>query len=57
MNRSLIIQKLINKINAKSYMEIGLGDRHNFNAIRCHTKCSVDPGSEECQVTLCKSNV
>ncbi len=43
MYRTEIIQKLINKINAKHYLEIGLGPGINFNGINCDYKVSVDP--------------
>jgi hypothetical protein len=42
-NRTTIIQLLINKINAKSYLEIGVDNSTNFNNIRCEKKISVDP--------------
>ena len=43
MNRQNIIQALINKINAKSYLEIGLGVGHVFRGIKCDKKYGVDP--------------
>ncbi len=43
MYRTEIIQKLINKIGAKHYLEIGLGPGINFNDIDCDYKVSVDP--------------
>ena len=43
MTRTEIIQKLINKIDAKSYLEIGMGPGKNFNAITCDKKVCVDP--------------
>ena len=43
MLRTEIIQRLINKINAKSYLEIGMGPGINFNSIVCDHKISVDP--------------
>lgn len=43
MLRTEIIQSLINKINAKSYLEIGIGPGINFNSIVCDHKISVDP--------------
>lgn len=43
MRRKEIIQKLINKINAQSYVEIGLGSGGVFNSIKCKTKYGVDP--------------
>lgn len=41
--RNEIIQKLINKIDAQSYLEIGLGDGAMFNNIKCSKKYGVDP--------------
>lgn len=43
MNRTEIIQSLINKINAKKYLEIGMGPGDNFNNISCDYKICVDP--------------
>lgn len=43
MLRTEIIQKLINKINGKKYLEIGFGDGVNFRSITCDYKVSVDP--------------
>jgi hypothetical protein len=43
MNRTEIIQTLINKIQAKKYLEIGMGPGLNFNNIECEYKICVDP--------------
>lgn len=43
MNRTEIIQFLIDKIGAKKYLEIGMGPGLNFNTIKCDYKISVDP--------------
>jgi hypothetical protein len=43
MNRTDIIQLLIDKINAKSYLEIGVSGGENFQKIRCENKIGVDP--------------
>ena len=43
MNRKEVIQKLIDKINAQSYVEIGLGGGQVFNSIKCQKKYGVDP--------------
>lgn len=43
MTRTEIIQSLINKHNYKSYLEIGVQDGYNFNAIVCDYKLGVDP--------------
>jgi hypothetical protein len=43
MERTQIIQHLINKCSAKKYLEIGMGGGHNFHSIRCEYKVSVDP--------------
>lgn len=46
MDRSEIIQSLIDKINAKSYLEIGIDSGNNFRLIRCDKKVSVDPNTD-----------
>jgi hypothetical protein len=43
MTRTEIIQKFINQINAKKYLEIGMGCGNNHNSINCEYKISVDP--------------
>lgn len=43
MNRISIIQGLIDKIGAKSYLEVGVQAGHCFNAIICDHKVGVDP--------------
>lgn len=43
MNRVEIIQKLIDKIGATSYLELGVRNGDCFNAINCETKVGVDP--------------
>lgn len=43
MTRTEIIQGLINKINGKSYLEIGTGPGINFLEIKCDRKVCVDP--------------
>ena len=43
MRRTDIIQKFINKINAKSYLEIGIGSGDNWRGIACEKKISVEP--------------
>lgn len=43
MNRKDIIQNLINKISAQSYLEIGLGNGKVFEKIQCIKKVGVDP--------------
>ena len=43
MTRTEIIQLLINKINAKKYLEIGMGPGINFTNIICDYKICVDP--------------
>lgn len=43
MTRTEIIQGLINKINGKSYLEIGMGLGINFSQIKCNYKVCVDP--------------
>lgn len=43
MNRTDIIQTLINKIDAKSYLEIGISAGDNWKKIKCDRKLSVDP--------------
>jgi len=43
MKRTDIIQSLINKIDAKKYLEIGVSAGENFRDIKCETKVGVDP--------------
>jgi len=43
MNRTEIIQRLADKVNAKKYLEIGIGNGKNFNDINCEYKVSVEP--------------
>lgn len=46
MNRTNIIQALINKIDAKKYLEIGVSNGDNFREIKCEYKIGVDPEPE-----------
>jgi len=41
--RHEVIQALINKIEAKSYLEIGIGNAKGFKKRKCSHKVSVDP--------------
>lgn len=43
MNRTHIINLLINKIGATRYLEIGVSAGENFEAVRCKHKVGVDP--------------
>jgi predicted O-methyltransferase YrrM len=43
MTRTDIINLLANKINAQKYLEIGIGQGHNFKTINCNYKIGVDP--------------
>jgi|SaaInlV_125m_DNA_1040241.scaffolds.fasta_scaffold86216_2 hypothetical protein len=43
MKKQDLIQKLINKINAESYVEIGLGSGDMFKSIKCPKKYGIDP--------------
>lgn len=43
ITRTQIIQGLIDKTGAKTYLELGIQDANNFNAIRCEHKVGVDP--------------
>ena len=44
MRRTQIINKLIEKYNYTSYLEIGVNQtHHNFDHIQCIIKCGVDP--------------
>lgn len=45
MNRTKIIQSLIDKVNAKSYLEIGVDNGINFQTINCNKKIGVDPNT------------
>jgi hypothetical protein len=54
MNRTDIIQSLINNINAKSYLEIGISEGYNWREIKCEHKVSVDPeplSKADCVIT------
>lgn len=46
MNRTSIVQSLINKIGAKKYLEIGVSGGMNYNSINCEYKVSVEPFPE-----------
>ena len=46
MNRTQIINNIIEKKEYKNYLEIGVGDGLNFNSIKCSNKTGVDPGIE-----------
>lgn len=54
--RAQFIQKLIDKINAQSYLEIGIGDGEVFKGMICPKKVCVDPcisdGSEKLSPTF-----
>jgi len=43
--RDELINYLIKKINAKSYLEIGICDGSNYKKIECNKKLGVDPNS------------
>jgi hypothetical protein len=43
MTKTEIINKFIQENGFKSYLEIGIGDGSNFNAIECNEKVGVDP--------------
>tara|TARA_R110000787_G_scaffold229137_1_gene336694 strand:- start:3662 stop:4240 length:579 start_codon:yes stop_codon:yes gene_type:complete len=43
MLRTEIIQKLIKKVDGKTYLEIGMGPGLNFGGITCEHKICVDP--------------
>ena len=45
MSRTELLNDLIQKIGAKSYLEIGIHDGANFDAIVCAKKVGVDPVS------------
>jgi hypothetical protein len=45
--RTRILNAIIRRFGYSSYLEIGIGDGANFDAIRCAQKQSVDPGSVE----------
>ena len=51
MSRYILIQKLIDKINAQSYVEIGLGRGEHFQSIQCSKKYGVDPMFEDYNFT------
>ena len=43
MNRKEIIQRCVNRIEAKTYLEIGIDAGTTLNAIKAHRKIGVDP--------------
>ena len=43
MTRTNIIQMFINKMNAKKYLEIGIGSGENYRGVSCEYKISVEP--------------
>jgi hypothetical protein len=43
MDRTEVINKLINKINGKNYLEIGIFNNSNYNNVVCENKIGVDP--------------
>ena len=50
-NRDELINYLITKIDAQSYLEIGIADGSNHIKIKCKHKMGVDPNSAVSQVT------
>lgn len=54
MTRTDIINSLIEKFGYESYLEIGVEDGLNFNAIKCKSKTGVDPDAKikvDCEMT------
>ena len=47
MNRTTIINYLISKCKAKSYLEIGVWNGNNFDNIVCEKRVGVDPAPEQ----------
>ena len=63
INRTFIIQYLINKYKLKNYLEIGVRDGVNFDKIKIKNKIGIDPEpTEECikknkdYLKICKSD-
>ena len=50
-NRDELINYLIKKIDAQSYLEIGICDGSNHKKIQCKNKIGVDPNSGSSEVT------
>ena len=48
INRTDIINHLIEKYNYKSYLEIGVQAGYNFHAVKCASKIGVDPAPCRC---------
>jgi len=46
MNRTQIINNIIEKKGYENYLEIGVGDGLHFNSVKCSNKTGVDPGIE-----------
>lgn len=56
MNRTNLIQLIIDKINAQSYLEIGVADGKNFEKINCKNKVGVDPDIDSKATVLATSD-
>ena len=56
MKRTEIINGIIKKHGFKSYLEIGVNDMKNFNAIECDSKIGVDPNVEGEKIITQTSN-
>lgn len=55
MNRTDIINNLINKIDAQNYLEIGVANGVNFDKINCPNKTGVDPNKDS-KATICQTS-
>ena len=47
MNRTAIINYLISRCKAKSYLEIGVWSGNNFDNVVCEKRVGVDPAPEQ----------
>lgn len=55
MNRTTIINYLISRCKAKSYLEIGVWNGNNFDNVVCEKRVGVDPAPEQLKNTeLCR---
>lgn len=50
MDKSVIINRIIESVKGDSYLEVGYGNGRNFNQIECDNKNAIDPNSthKEC---------
>lgn len=47
MDKSVIINKIIESVKGESYLEIGYGNGHNFKQIKAKDKIGIDPNTKD----------